>query len=80
MSVSVSELCCRIWPATHVRVSHEMPVQNELSKQNIQDRYHGNNDPVARKILNQHATRMGLAPPEDKAIVRLVHLSVHGGY
>ncbi|KIP09080.1 hypothetical protein PHLGIDRAFT_103302 [Phlebiopsis gigantea 11061_1 CR5-6] len=50
---------------------HEMPVQNELSKQNIQDRYHGNNDPVARKILNQHATRMGLAPPEDKAITSL---------
>ena len=51
-----------------------MPVQNELSKQNIQDRYHGNSDPVARKILNQHATRSGLAPPEDKSIVSIFAL------
>ncbi|KAK7693720.1 hypothetical protein QCA50_003292 [Cerrena zonata] len=50
---------------------HEMPTNNELSKQNIQDRYHGHNDPVARKIMNTHATSMGLAPPEDKAITSL---------
>lgn len=50
--------------------SHEMPTNNELSKQNIQDRYHGHNDPVARKIMNTHATSLGLAPPEDKTIVR----------
>ena len=48
---------------------HEMPVDNELSKQNIQDRYHGHNDPVARKILTQHASAMGLPPPEDQTIV-----------
>lgn len=48
-----------------------MPVQNELSKQNIQDRYHGRNDPVARKILSTHATNMGLQPPEDQNIVCL---------
>lgn len=47
-----------------------MPVQNELSKQNIQDRYHGHNDPVAKKILSQHATAMGLQPPEDQNVVR----------
>ena len=46
-----------------------MPVENALSKQNIQDRYHGKNDPVANKILNTHATSMGLAPPEDQNIV-----------
>lgn len=47
-----------------------MPVDNELAKQNIQDRYHGRQDPVAQKILNTHAKSMGLTPPEDKAIVR----------
>lgn len=49
---------------------HEKPVENELAKQNIQDRYHGHNDPVAHKILNSHAKNMGLTPPEDQAIVR----------
>ena len=48
---------------------HEMPVQNELSKQNIQDRYHGRNDPVAKKIMSTHAANMGLQPPEDQNIV-----------
>ncbi|KAI0332146.1 pre-mRNA-splicing factor SLT11 [Cubamyces sp. BRFM 1775] len=50
---------------------HEMPVQNELSKQNIQDRYHGRNDPVAKKILSTHAASMGLQPPEDQSITSL---------
>ena len=49
---------------------HEMPVQNDLSKQNIQDRYHGRNDPVAKKILSTHAANKGLQPPEDTSIVR----------
>lgn len=47
-----------------------MPVQNELSKQNIQDRYHGRNDPVAKKIMSGHAAAMGLQPPEDQNVVR----------
>ena len=51
-----------------------MPVQNDLSKQNIQDRYHGVNDPVAKKIMNTHATNMGLTPPEDQSIVSLTQL------
>lgn len=46
-----------------------MPVKNELSKQNIQDRYFGNNDPVARKILAGHAEKQGLNPPEDESVV-----------
>lgn len=46
-----------------------MPVDNELSKQNIQDRYHGHNDPVAKKIMSTHAANMGLQPPEDQSIV-----------
>lgn len=30
---------------------------------------HGNNDPVARKILAKHAGESGLAPPADPDIV-----------
>ncbi|KAI0064577.1 pre-mRNA-splicing factor SLT11 [Artomyces pyxidatus] len=50
---------------------HEKPVQNELSKQNIQDRFYGRNDPVARKILSGHAEKAGLAPPEDPNVMSL---------
>jgi pre-mRNA-splicing factor RBM22/SLT11 len=46
-----------------------MPVKNELSKQNIQDRFFGQNDPVARKILAGHAEQQGLKPPEDESVV-----------
>ena len=50
---------------------HENPENNELAKQNIQDRYYGRNDPVARKILSGHAEAHGLVPPEDKSVVRI---------
>lgn len=38
----------------------------------MQDRYHGRNDPVARKILSTHADNQGLKPPDDTSIVRRV--------
>ncbi|EJU05307.1 hypothetical protein DACRYDRAFT_92681 [Dacryopinax primogenitus] len=47
---------------------HEIPQKTELSNQKLQDRYHGTNDPVAHKILIQHAADAGLAPPEDQSI------------
>ncbi|TFY65802.1 hypothetical protein EVG20_g5287 [Dentipellis fragilis] len=50
---------------------HEKPVENDLSKQNIQDRYHGNNDPVARKIMSTHAVNQGLKPPDDQSVMSL---------
>ncbi|KAF8643757.1 hypothetical protein AX16_008776 [Volvariella volvacea WC 439] len=50
---------------------HEKPVENELSHQNIQDRYHGRNDPVAKKILSAHADAQGLKPPDDPKITSL---------
>ncbi|TRM62631.1 hypothetical protein BD626DRAFT_569781 [Schizophyllum amplum] len=50
---------------------HEMPVQNELSNQKLQDRYHGVNDPVAKKIMRQHAEAQGLKPPDDESITSL---------
>jgi len=50
---------------------HEMPVNNELSHQNIQDRYHGRSDPVAKKILSMHAESQGLKPPDDQTITSI---------
>lgn len=53
---------------------HEMPDTNNeaLSKQNIQDRYHGTNDPVANKILDK-ISKMSetVKPPEDRSITTL---------
>ena len=51
-----------------------MPQENGLEKQNIVDRYHGNNDPVAKKILREHAESKGLTAPEDQSIVSLCTL------
>jgi len=50
---------------------HEKPVDNALSKQNIQDRYYGKNDPVAQKIMSKHADSQGLKPPEDTSVMSL---------
>jgi pre-mRNA-splicing factor RBM22/SLT11 len=46
-----------------------MPVKNELSTQNIQDRFFGRSDPVAHKILAGNAEKQGLKPPEDESVV-----------
>jgi len=50
---------------------HELPQDNELSHQNVKDRFYGRNDPVAKKILSIHAVTQGLQPPEDQAITSL---------
>lgn len=50
---------------------HELPVENGMGQQNIKDRYHGVNDPVAKKILAQLAGENGLAPPTDSSITSL---------
>ncbi|KAI0226285.1 Pre-mRNA-splicing factor slt11, partial [Massospora cicadina] len=47
---------------------HEIPVENELAKQNIKDRYYGKNDPVAKKIMQRATNTSSLVPPEDKSI------------
>jgi pre-mRNA-splicing factor RBM22/SLT11 len=54
---------------TYADERHEMPEENGLQKQNIQDRYYGRNDPVAKKILQGVAESKGLKAPEDKDIV-----------
>lgn len=50
---------------------HEVPQENGLQKQNMQDRYYGTNDPVAKKMLQQVAETKDLKAPEDKTIVSL---------
>lgn len=56
--------------------THELPKENGLEKQNIVDRYHGRNDPVAKKMLNQHAAKQGLVAPEDKSVTTLIFLGL----
>ncbi|KAJ3183587.1 Pre-mRNA-splicing factor slt11 [Gaertneriomyces sp. JEL0708] len=51
---------------------HELPVENELSNQNINDRYHGKEDPVAKKMLGKMSEHgAGLKAPADKSITTL---------
>lgn len=50
---------------------HEKPEENnDLSHQNIKDRYYGVNDPVAKKLLNRAASKE-LEKPEDSSISTL---------
>jgi pre-mRNA-splicing factor RBM22/SLT11 len=49
---------------------HELPEDNDLTHQNIRDRYYGTNDPVAKKMLNRvRGGNTALTPPEDKSVV-----------
>jgi len=50
---------------------HEMPETGDLSVQNIKDRYHGVNDPVANKLLKRAEGFATLTPPEDAEITTL---------
>jgi hypothetical protein len=61
---------CAIKYWIKLSLSHEIPEENGLQKQNIQDRYYGRNDPVAKKILREQAELKGMKVPEDKTIVR----------
>ncbi|ESQ40386.1 hypothetical protein EUTSA_v10015561mg [Eutrema salsugineum] len=50
---------------------HEMPKTGELSHHNIKDRYYGENDPVAMKLLGKAGEMGTLEPPEDESIKTL---------
>eukprot|EP00698_Gefionella_okellyi_P006376 TRINITY_DN15731_c0_g1_i1.p1 TRINITY_DN15731_c0_g1~~TRINITY_DN15731_c0_g1_i1.p1 ORF type:complete len:373 (+),score=60.73 TRINITY_DN15731_c0_g1_i1:29-1120(+) len=51
---------------------HELPTHDpELSSQNMQDRFNGVNDPVAKKMLTRLANTPGLTPPADTSITTL---------
>lgn len=55
---------------------HELPQENGLQKQNLQDRYYGRNDPVAKKMLSAAATEKGLTPPTDQTVTTLLFLGL----
>ncbi|KAI9352278.1 putative RNA-binding protein [Zopfochytrium polystomum] len=48
---------------------HELPVESDLSHQNIKDRYYGHNDPVAKKMLARNDKALSF--PMDKSIMTL---------
>jgi len=50
---------------------HELPQGGELANQKLRDRFHGENDPLAAKIMRRASEDMTLIPPEDKAITTL---------
>ncbi len=52
---------------------HERPndPDDPLSEQNIRDRYYGNNDPVAEKLMKRAKEMPALEPPEDPMITTL---------
>jgi pre-mRNA-splicing factor RBM22/SLT11 len=67
---------CSFWVKGECRRGEECPYRHEkptdpddpLSDQNIRDRYYGNNDPVADKLLRRVAEMPKPQPPEDKTI------------
>lgn len=56
-----------------VSLRHEKPTDPDdpLADQNIKDRFHGVNDPVANKLLRRAAALPHLEPPEDLSITTL---------
>jgi len=47
---------------------HEQPDDSELYHQNIKDRYYGQNDPVAQKMLKKVEGNERIKPPQNKEI------------
>ncbi|KAJ2705746.1 Pre-mRNA-splicing factor slt11, partial [Coemansia spiralis] len=76
-SFFVKGLCTR---GNECPYRHEMPEGDpELAKQNLVDRYHGNNDPVAKRMLARATRRPSpLTAPEDKSITTLFVMGLDG--
>lgn len=50
---------------------HELPIGGELANQKLRDRFHGENDPVALKLLRRAEEDFTLRPPEDRSITTI---------
>eukprot|EP00913_Durusdinium_trenchii_P027151 g25476.t1 len=50
---------------------HELPQGGELANQKLRDRFHGENDPLAAKIMRRAEEDLTLMPPEDKSVTTL---------
>jgi len=59
---------------------HELPpADEELAKQNIKDRYNGENDPLAKRVLSRIGARQeSFKPPSDTSIATLYVGGVDG--
>lgn len=70
---------CSFWVKGECRRGEECPYRHEkptdpddpLSDQNLRDRYYGNDDPVAAKLLSKYSAMPKLTPPEDRTITTL---------
>ena len=70
---------CSFWVKGECKRGEECPYRHEkpsdpddpLSTQNMKDRYYGQNDPVADKILKRAQAMPHLDPPEDRMITTL---------
>ncbi|KAM7540480.1 hypothetical protein Aperf_G00000038597 [Anoplocephala perfoliata] len=70
---------CSFWVKGECRRGEECPYRHEkptdpddpLSDQNLRDRYYGNDDPVAAKLLSKSRAMPQLTPPEDHTITTL---------
>lgn len=50
---------------------HELPEGGDLANQKLRDRFHGENDPLAAKIIKKAAEELTLQTPGDKSITTL---------
>ncbi|BHF68573.1 RNA binding motif protein 22 [Sparganum proliferum] len=70
---------CSFWVKGECRRGEECPYRHEkptdpddpLSEQNLRDRYYGQDDPVAAKLLSKYSSMPKLTPPEDRTITTL---------
>lgn len=70
---------CSFWVKGECKRGEECPYRHErpsdpddpLSEQNIRDRYYGNNDPVADKLMKRAKEMPALETPEDPLITTL---------
>ncbi|VEL15844.1 unnamed protein product [Protopolystoma xenopodis] len=70
---------CSFWVKGECRRGEECPYRHEkptdpddpLSDQNLKDRYYGQNDPVASKLLSKYHSMPKLTPPDDRTITTL---------
>ncbi|XP_050392023.1 pre-mRNA-splicing factor RBM22 [Patella vulgata] len=70
---------CSFWVKGECKRGEECPYRHDkptdpddpLADQNIKDRFHGINDPVADKLLKRYSEMPKLEPPEDTTITTL---------
>lgn len=70
---------CSFWVKGECKRGEECPYRHDkptdpddpLADQNIKDRFHGTNDPVADKLMKRYTNMPKLDPPEDKTITTL---------